>query len=99
MGSPGVIIGDPSSDDLPSLVEIEEQAFVEQLVAHSSVEGFDIAVLHRLAGSDVVPLDPMLFAPAQDRVRGELGAVVGHDHPRLATPLDDGGEFAGSPLT
>jgi hypothetical protein len=69
MRPPGVIVGDRSSDDLSSLVEIKEQALVEQFVAHSPVGGFDIAVLHLLAGSDVVPLDPMLFAPAQDRIR------------------------------
>ena len=40
----------------------------------------------------------MLVAPVQDRIRGELGTVVGHDHSQLATPLDDGGELAGSPL-
>jgi hypothetical protein len=96
MRPPGVMIGDASSVDLPGLVEIKEHALIEQLVAHSPGEGFDIAVLHRLPGSDVVPLDPMLFAPVQDCLRGELGAIAGHDHPRLATPLDDGGEFAGS---
>ena len=85
----GVVVGDPGSDDLASLIEIEKQALVEKLVAHATVEGFDVAVLHRLAGRDVVPFDLMLFAPAQDRVRGELGAVVGDDHPRLAAPLDD----------
>src|SRR6266508_901646 len=39
----------------------------------------------------------MLFAPAQDSIRGELGTVIGHDHPRLATPLDDCDELAGNP--
>ena len=41
----------------------------------------------------------MLFAPVQYRVRGELGAVVGHDHPRLATPFDEHRQLAGSPFT
>src|SRR6266496_3099986 len=39
----------------------------------------------------------MLFAPAQDRIRGELGAVIGDDHSRLAAPLDDCDELAGNP--
>ena len=63
-----VVIGDPGSDDLPSLVEIEKQALVEKLVAHPAIEGFDVAVLHRLAGSNVVPFDLMLFAPMEDRI-------------------------------
>jgi hypothetical protein len=28
-----------------------------RLVAHPAVEGFDTAILHRLSGSDVMPLD------------------------------------------
>ncbi len=50
-----VVVGNPGSDDLPSLIEVEEQALVEKLVAHAAVEGFNVAVLHRLAGCDVVP--------------------------------------------
>jgi hypothetical protein len=84
----GVVVGNPSGDDFPSLVEIEKQALVEKFVAHPAVESFDVAVLHRFAGCDVVPFHLMLFAPAQDRVRGELGTVVGYDHLRLAAALD-----------
>src|SRR6516164_7986594 len=41
----------------------------------------------------------MVLAPAQDRVRGELGTVIGHDHPRLAALVDERRELAGNPLT
>src|SRR5438874_11011553 len=81
-----VIVGDPRSDDLTSLVEIEEQALVKKLATHAAVERFDIAILHRLAGRDVVPFHLILFAPVQYRIRGELGTVVGHDHPRRPRP-------------
>lgn len=54
--------------DMASLIKINEQAFVEKLVTHSPIEGFDVAVLHRLAGSDVVPLDMIIARPAQDCV-------------------------------
>src|SRR6185437_6184080 len=94
----GVVVGNPSNDDFPSLIEIKKQALVEKLITHTPVEGFDVAVLHRLAGCDVVPFHPMLFAPAQDRVRGELGAVVRHDHPRLASRSDERREFPGDPI-
>src|SRR5580692_5343983 len=73
----GVVVGDPSSDDLASLIEVQKQALVEKFVAHAAVKGFDVAVLHRLAWHDVMPFDLVLFAPAQDRVRGELGARSG----------------------
>jgi hypothetical protein len=34
----------------------------------------------------------------QYRVRGEFGAVVGHDHPRLATRFDKHRQLAGGPF-
>jgi len=71
----GVVVSDPDADDLAGLVEIKEDCLVEELVAHPTVEGFDVAVLHRFAGRDVVPFDLMIDCPAEDRVRGELGAV------------------------
>ena len=61
-----VVVGNPGRDDLPSPIEVEEQALVEKLVAHAAVEGFDVAILHRLAGSDVVPFDRVLLLPGQD---------------------------------
>ena len=40
----------------------------------------------------------MLFAPAQDRVRGELGAVVGNDHLRLAARAYERRQLACNPF-
>jgi hypothetical protein len=48
------------------MVEIDEQAFVEEFVAHAAVEALDEAILHRFAGRDVVPLDPMIDCPGED---------------------------------
>ena len=72
----GVVVGDPATDELAGLVEIEKDCLVEELVAHPAVKALDEAVLHRFAGRDVVPFDLMIDCPAEDRVRGELGAVV-----------------------
>ncbi len=55
MRPPRVVVSDPGSDDLASLIEIEEQTLVEKFVAHAAVEGFDVAILHRLAGSAIPP--------------------------------------------
>ena len=66
-------------------------------MAHAAVEAFDEAVLHRLARRDEVPVDAVSFAPGQHGVRGELGAVVGDDHARLAAPLDERRQFARHP--
>jgi hypothetical protein len=67
---------------------------VEQFIAHPAIEGFDIAVLHRLARRDVVPFDLVTPRPSQDRIRRELGAVVGDDHARLAASFDECRQFA-----
>ena len=42
-----------------------------------------------------MPFHPMILCPAQDRIRGELSAVVGNDHLGLATRIDERCELAG----
>ena len=53
-----VVVLGQSSDGDARMIEAHEQGLVEQLVAHATVERLRIAVLHRLAGSDVMPVDP-----------------------------------------
>jgi len=92
-----VVVGDTVADELAGVIEIEEQALVEELVAHPAVEALDEAVLHRFARRDGVPFDLMIRGPAEDGVRGELGAVVADDHSRLAASLDEHRQLAGDP--
>ena len=92
-----VVVGDPCADELAGVIEIDEQGLVEELVAHPAVEALDEAVLHRLAGRDVVPIDLVIDCPAKDRVRGELGAIVTDDHSWLAAGLDEHRQLAGDP--
>lgn len=49
MRSRGVEVLSPFGDGAARMVEAEEQALVQKLVAHPPVEALDIAVLHRLA--------------------------------------------------
>jgi hypothetical protein len=44
----GIVVCGPGANELPSLIEIDEQALVEKLVAHPAIEGFDVAILHWL---------------------------------------------------
>src|ERR671911_2569783 len=83
-----IVVGDPGGDELTSLIEIKEQAFIEKLIAHTSIKGYDVAILHGLTRRDVVPFDAVILCPAQDGIGGELGAVVRNDHLRLATARD-----------
>ncbi len=68
----------------PALRERREQRLVEEFVAQTAIEALDEGLLGQLAGRNVVPLDPHLLAPAQDRHAGQLGAVVGDAHERTA---------------
>lgn len=63
MGSVVVVIAPPCVDDEFGVAEAIEEMFVEAFVAKASVEAFDKAVLHRLAGCDEVPGHAALLAP------------------------------------
>jgi hypothetical protein len=94
MRARGVVVGDPGADEPASLIEIDEQALVEKLVAHAAVERLDEAVLHRPAWRDVVPIDAMILRPHQHGVGGELSAIVRHDHLGFAARRNNHGELA-----
>ncbi len=92
-----VDVGHPSREHGARMVEAEEQGLVQEFVAQAALEALADAVLHRLAGCDEVPGDPVLARPCEHRVRGELGAVVGDDELGLATPGDQVCQFARDP--
>ena len=60
MGSLFVVVGGPFPDRGAGMGHVAEHGLVQKLVAHAAVETLDKAVLHWLAGSDVVPLDVAL---------------------------------------
>src|SRR5215204_541800 len=71
-----VVITPPSLQYGTGVRQRFEQRLIQQLVAQPAVEALDETVLLRLAGRDVVPADAGRIRPAQDRVRGQLGAVA-----------------------
>ena len=79
MRSVGVVVDPPFFDQPAGGRQAAEQVLVEAFVTESTVQALDEAVLHRLARRDVVPLDPAIFLPLQDRMRGQLRAVVADD--------------------
>lgn len=74
-----------------------EKRLVQQLVAQPTIEAFDENVLLRLARRNVVPIDPGLLRPAQDRHTGEIGAVVGHAARRPAARHSHRIQLSGDP--
>ena len=97
MRAAGVVVHPPRLDEGAGRRQAPEQMLVQALVAQAAVDTLDGAVLLRLAGRDVVPLNCTLFLPAQDGVRGQLGAVVRADHQQLAPAGDDRVEFTRDP--
>src|SRR5256886_4951032 len=97
VGPDGVVVEPPFGQSRSGMRERAEQRLVQQFVAQSAVEAFDERVLRRFAGRDVMPVDPGLLAPAQDRHARELGAIVGDAVQRLAALGDDRVELTRDP--
>lgn len=70
------------------MIEPEEQALIEQFVAHSAVKTFADAVSHGLSRGDEVPGNLVVLRPGKHCIRCKLGAMIGDDHTRRAPPLD-----------
>src|SRR3984885_12990342 len=69
---PLVVIVDPVRNLGPGMIEAEEQALVEKLVAHAPVETLAEAILHRLSWRNEMPDDPVVLRPGE---RGALAAT------------------------
>tara|TARA_B100000965_G_scaffold378267_1_gene372989 strand:+ start:8388 stop:8834 length:447 start_codon:yes stop_codon:yes gene_type:complete len=94
VGLADVIVGPASLDDPAGLPEALEQVLGEALVAETSVEAFDGAVLPRLSGRDVMPVDPAFLLLLENGVRGQLRAVVEDDHAGITSIGGDAAEFS-----
>ncbi len=81
------------------MVVAYEQMFIEALVAQTTEERFDKAILHRLVRSDVVSIDLGILKPFQDGVRGQFGAVVGDSDILVSARLAGLTQFPGNANT
>lgn len=94
-----IVVGHPFGNGTSGMIDAEELAFIEQLVAHAAVETFDVAILRRPSLCDVVPLDLVILRPCKNGIRGEFGPFVGDDHAGLASPLDQHRQLSGDTAT
>ena len=78
----GVVVRPPCLDDPSRRSQRREQVLVQALVPQATIKAFDEAVLLRLTGRDVMPLDPVVLALGKDGVTGQLGAIVADHHAR-----------------
>ena len=98
VGSVQIVVGPPCVDKLPGPTQGREQMLVEAFVTQPPVERLDEPVLHRLARCDVVPFNTTVLLPGEDRIGGQLGAVVAHHHAGIAPTLGDGVKLARHPF-
>ena len=84
-----VVILPPCSEHDAGLCQCGEQRLVQELVAQTTIEALDEAILHWLARGNIVPFNLGLVRPAEDGVGRELGPVIADNHLRLATGGDE----------
>jgi len=89
-----VVVVTPEPQHRAGMAERHEQHLIKTLVTQAAVESLDVAVLLRLAGCDVVPVDWSLLRPSQDRQTDRLGAVIADNHQPHDAPSDDGVQLA-----
>ena len=88
-----VVVVAPCRDQVAGVAQAGEQVLVQAFIPQTTVEALDEAVLHRFAGRDVVPFDLPVLLPCQDRIRGQLRAIVTDHHAGIAPQLGDPVEF------
>ena len=71
-----IVIRASNSQDHARLINRRVQGRVEQLVRQEPIEALDEAILHGRARRDIIPCNPLLLYPANDRIAGELRSVV-----------------------
>ena len=74
-----IVVGDPVGNLGAGVIQIGEEALVEQFIAHPTIEVFDEAVLHRLSRCDKVPIDDCVLAPGEHGVTGELASLIAEE--------------------
>lgn len=97
VGSVVVVVVAPCRDQMSGVAHGGEQVLVQAFIPQAAVEALHEAVLHRVAGRDVVPFDCAILLPFQDRVAGQLGAVIADHHAGISPYLGDPVQFAANP--
>ena len=81
MGTQLIVMVTPSRDAQSGMAQVAKPVGIQAFVAQATVEGFDDAVLHRLARLDVIEPYPSLVAPGLKPARAKLRAVIGANLP------------------
>ena len=84
----GLVVDKSPARDLASgICQTGEPVLVETLISEAAVELFNVGVLCRAARLNQNVFNLVRLCPSEKGLRGELGAVVGSDGPRVAAKL------------
>lgn len=75
----------PASDDRRGMGEAHEPVLVQAFIAKAIVKRFDVSVLIRLTGFDLLELHTIVARLVQHRLANEFWTVVGSNDFRQAT--------------
>ena len=95
-----VVFDFPPVGGFPYFVQVAEQIQVKNFVPVRLVEPFDVRILVRLSGLNILNRHPVFFSPSDELTAEKLGAVVGSQGLGQATlqakPLEHSNQpFAG----
>ena len=97
MGSLDVVVPAPCRDQAASMAQGIEEVLIQTLISEAPVEALDKTILHRLSGSNVMPLNLAVMLPLEDRIGGELSPIVADHHIRQSSHLGDLIQLPGNP--
>ena len=83
-----IVLLAPEADDLSGMSDVFEPVLVQAFVTQLTIEAFNVAVLHGLAGVYEYVIDLLGIRPLIHRVAGELRTVVTEDFLRHPVKQD-----------
>lgn len=82
-----IVILPPLFNEGSRLRKIPEPVLIQTFITDFIVQAFGVAVLLRLAGLDIMPVDFMIIRPDKHSRADKFWPVVGHNHLGLASLL------------
>jgi len=87
-----IVFPDPVGGEVPNLIEIAPKVLRQPLIFDRPIESLDVGILLRLAGVDVLELNPRFFSLMGDRPADIFRSVITSNRVRLLAPGDDLGQ-------
>ena len=81
------------------MAQTVEHVFVQTFIPHPAIDALYGSILHRLTGSDIMPVVLSVFLPFQDYITGQFGAVVADRQAGVSSQRRDLVQISGDTVT